>query len=310
MEPPTQFGRGWDHLVGVLATPQSAVFAMGAASPASYGCDMTSTPRFSRPLLAAAAVLSALALTACGGAQADKADKAGSGTTSPSPSPSTSTASPTTPSPSATSSDTGLVYVAVGASETVGIGADNPQRDAWPVVLHRTALKKAQFVNLGVSGSTVGQAINEQLPAALAAEPDVATVWLAVNDLTHLVPVQAYEQQLTSLVHQLRRDGRTQVLVGNMPAVERLPAFRACLPDAPADAMPCQLPVVPEVAEIRAVVTTYNAAIARVAKAEGATLVDLSKGRDLTTLTGTDGFHPSTAGHRLVAAHFARELKG
>jgi len=263
---------------------------------------MTPTPRFSRPLLAAAAALSALALTACGGAQAHQADP---GTTSPSPTPSTSSASP-----SASSTDTELVYVAVGASETVGIGADNPQRDAWPVVLHRTALKKAQFVNLGISGSTVGQAINEQLPAALAAEPDVATVWLAVNDLTHLVPVQAYEAQLTSLVHQLRRDGRTQVLVGNMPAVERLPAFRACLPDAPADAMPCRLPVVPEVAEIRAVVTTYNAAIARVARAEGATLVDLSKGRDLTELTGTDGFHPSTAGHRLVAAHFARALKG
>ncbi len=217
------------HVVGVLAPPHWAVIAMGAEISASYGCDMTSTPRFSRPLLAAAAVLSALALTACGGAQAE--DKADTGTTSPSPTTSTST-----PSPSATSTDSGLVYVAVGASETVGIGADNPKRDAWPVVLHRTALKKAQLVNLGVSGSTVGQAINEQLPAALAAEPDVATVWLAVNDLTHLVPVQAYEQQLTSLVHQLRRDGRTQVLVGNMPAVERLPAFRACLPDAPADA--------------------------------------------------------------------------
>jgi acyl-CoA thioesterase I len=303
MEPPTQLWRGWDHLVRVLAPPQRAVFAMGAAAPPSYGWDMTSTPRFSRPLLAAVAVLSALALTACGGAQPD--DEADTGTTSPRPTSSTSTASP-----SATSTDTGLVYVAVGASETVGIGADDPQRDAWPVVLHRTALRKAQFVNLGVSGSTVGQAINEQLPAALAAEPDVATVWLAVNDLTHLVPVQAYEQQLMSLVHKLRRDGRTQVLVGNMPAVERLPAFRACLPGAPADAMPCQLPVVPEVAEIRAIVTTYNAAIARVAKAEGATLVDLSKGRDLNKLTGTDGFHPSTAGHRLVAAQFARALKG
>jgi lysophospholipase L1-like esterase len=276
---------------------------MGAAITAPYVCDMTSTPRFSRPLLAAAAVLAALALTACGGASAE--DKADTGTTSPSPTPSASTASP---SPS--SADDGLVYVAVGASETVGVGADDPQRDAWPVVLHRTAMKTAKLVNLGVSGSTVGQAINEQLPAALAAEPDVATVWLAVNDLTHLVPVQAYEAQLTSLVHQLRRDGRTQVLVGNMPAVERLPAFLACQPDAPADAMPCQLPVVPEVAEIRAVVTTYNAAIARVAKAEGATLVDLSKGRDLTKLTGTDGFHPSTAGHRLVAAQFARALKG
>src|SRR5215210_2425521 len=108
---------------------------MGPAITAPYVCGMTSTPRFSRPLLAAAAAVSALALTACGGAQAHQADP---GTTLPSPTPSTSSASP-----SASSTDTELVYVAVGASETVGIGADNPQRDAWPVVLHRTALKKA-----------------------------------------------------------------------------------------------------------------------------------------------------------------------
>jgi len=202
-----------------------------------------------------------------------------------------------------------MVYVAVGASETVGEGADNPARDAWPAVLHRRALGKAEFVNLGVSGSTVGQALGDQLPAALAAEPDVVTVWLAVNDLTHLVPVEAYEAQLSRLVHELTREGRTQVLVGNVPAIERLPAFRACLPGASVGAVPCQLPVVPSVPEVQAIVKTYNAAIARVVKAEGATLVDLSEGRDLSRLTGKDGFHPSTAGHRLVAAEFARELK-
>ena len=141
------------------------------------------------------------------------------------------------------------MYVAVGASETVGVGADRPTAQAWPRVLHDTALRDARYVNVGVSGSTVSEALSEQLPRALAADPDVVTVWLAVNDITHLVPVEAYEQQLRTLVHALRRDGRTEVLVANVPQVQDLPAYRACLPGAarPGD---CVLPVVPSEAQV------------------------------------------------------------
>jgi lysophospholipase L1-like esterase len=175
-------------------------------------------------------------------------------------------------------------------------------------VLHDTTLRRSTFVNLGVSGATVGEALAVQLPVALAAQPDVVTVWLAVNDLTHLVPVSAYEQQLRTLVHGLRRDGRTTVLVGNMPPVDRMPAYLACLPGADTTDVPCQLPIVPPPTVVRELVASYNAAIARVVHAETAVPVDLSQGRDLTRLTSSDGFHPSTAGHRMVAAAFARAL--
>ncbi len=200
------------------------------------------------------------------------------------------------------------MYVAVGASETVGVGADRPTAQAWPRVLHDTALRDARYVNVGVSGSTVSEALSEQLPRALAADPDVVTVWLAVNDITHLVPVEAYEQQLRTLVHALRRDGRTEVLVANVPQVQDLPAYRACLPGAarPGD---CVLPVVPSEAQVAAVVDSFNAAVARVVTAEGAVLVDVSHSRDLTRLTSDDGFHPSTRGHRLVARSFADALE-
>ena len=70
----------------------------------------------------------------------------------------------------------------------------------------------------------------------------------------------------------------------------------------------CQLPVVPPPTVVRELVASYNAAIARVVQAEAAVPVDLSQGRDLTRLTSHDGFHPSTAGHRMVAAAFARAL--
>lgn len=200
------------------------------------------------------------------------------------------------------------VYVAVGASETVGVGADHPAREAWPHVLQRRELRDARYVNVGVSGSTVGEALTEQLPRALAAEPDLVTVWLAVNDITHGVPVQAYEQQLRTLVHALRRGGATQVLVGNVPAVQDLPAYRACLPGATTD-VECVLPVVPPEELVAATVRSYNDAVGRVVEAEGARLVDLSARRDLTRLTGADGFHPSTRGHRVVAATFASALE-
>jgi lysophospholipase L1-like esterase len=62
---------------------------------------------------------------------------------------------------------------------------------------------------------------------------------------------------------------------------------------------------------IRAVVARYNAAIARVVTAEGAHLVDLHRAASALSsarLTAADGFHPSTEGHRAVAAAFAATL--
>ena len=200
------------------------------------------------------------------------------------------------------------VYVAVGASETVGVGADDPVRQAWPRVLHDSALPAATYVNVGVSGGTVAGALTSQLPAALAAEPDVVTVWLAVNDLVAAVPVRAYERRLGRLVHRLRGGGSTEVLVGNVPDLWRLPAYRACQPGSQETGEPCLLPVVPSEREVRDQVRRFNAAVRRVVAAEGARLVDLSRVDDLSGLTSADGFHPSTAGHRRLAAAFAAEL--
>lgn len=200
------------------------------------------------------------------------------------------------------------VYVAVGASETVGVGAADPRRDAWPQVLHDRALPDSRLVNVGVSGATVRGALDAQLPRALAAEPDVVTVWLAVNDIVAAVPVAAYERELRRLVHRLRRGGQTEVLVGNVPDLWRLPAYRACLPGAGVTEVPCLLPFVPTEAEVRGTVRDFNAAVRRVVRAEGARLVDLSAEADLTGLTGTDGFHPSTQGHQEIAQAYARVL--
>ena len=204
------------------------------------------------------------------------------------------------------------VYVAVGASETVGVGADDPATEAWPRVLHERVLPASRFVDVGVSGSTLQAALTAQLPSALAARPDVVTVWLAVNDAVAGVPVGRYERQLTRLVRALRQGGRAEVLVGNVPDLWRLPAYRACLPGSggrPVDGVSCRLPVVPARSQVKETVSAFNAAIARVVRSHGARLVDLAQEDDLAGLTAADGFHPSTEGHREIARAFARVLR-
>lgn len=239
-------------------------------------------------------------LAAVAGCSGSGGDGAGSGRAA-----STTATASATPSPPAEP----RVYVAVGASETVGVGADHPATEAWPRVLHDRALQGTRFVDVGVSGATVRDALTGQLARALAEDPDVVTVWLAVNDALSLVPVSDYEQTLGNLVHALRQGGRTEVLVGNVPPLDRLPAYRACLPGSGVTDVACTLPVVPSPAEVRDTVARFNAAIGRVAAREGAVLVDLSAQRDLAGLTSDDGFHPSTRGHRVVARAFAAALR-
>ncbi|MEY2396861.1 MAG: hypothetical protein QOJ00_35, partial [Actinomycetota bacterium] len=195
-----------------------------------------------------------------------------------------------------------VVYVAVGASESVGVGAEHPATEAWPRVLARTALPgNAAFHDVAVSGATAADALRTQLPAALRLNPTLATVWLNVNDLIALVPAPTYEQTLKRIVHALRRGGAAQVLVANTPPVEDLPAFKK------------RFGFLTQIALAR--VDEYNAAIARVASSEGAILVDLhaagvkarTNGTEASLISG-DGFHPSTAGHAAIAAAFAERV--
>lgn len=210
-----------------------------------------------------------------------------------------------------------VLYVAVGASETVGIGTDDPVREAWPQLLYRSSLPRSGvFVNLGIPGATVADALERELPHALELRPDIVTVWLNVNDLIADVSPRTYEARLRRLLTSLRRGGGARVLVANTPPLDRLPAYLACRPDAPAGGPPCLTDrVLPPAGRINELTAAYNDVIERVAGEAGAEVVDLhaagmaarSQG-SAEVLISEDGFHPSAAGARVVAAAFARIL--
>ena len=222
-----------------------------------------------------------------------------------------------------------LVYAAVGASETVGSGADQPATQAWPRVLASMlgeGNRRVTFTSHGFGGATVADALARQVPAveALQPAPDLVTVWLNANDIIGEFAIRvangtSYEQRLDELVRRLRRGGATTVLVANTPALDRLPAYLGCLDPA---GTRCLLPpqlrrfVPRDPQAVVAKVDAFNQAIARVAAKHGAVLVDLhgaslearEAGRE-ASLVSADGFHPSTAGHRAVAEVFAEAAR-
>jgi lysophospholipase L1-like esterase len=201
---------------------------------------------------------------------------------------------------------TGL-YVAVGASDAVGVGARRPRRQAWPRLLHRQAFgRDTRFVNLAVSGATAAAGLEEQVPRAERLAPDVVTVWLVVNDVVGAVPVDRYEASLDEVVGRLRRVGAGRLLVGNCPYLDRLPAYLAGR----------AMGLLPEPDEANRIVDGYNDAIDRVVARHDATVVDLRtaglaarRAGVEPALFGRDGFHPSTAGHRAIAAAFSNGLR-
>jgi lysophospholipase L1-like esterase len=226
----------------------------------------------------------------------------------------TSSACATTPATGARPSQSApapVVYAAIGASETYGIGASDRYRQAWPQVFYNDVLpRSAVLYNFGIPGATTAQALQDEVPAAVAVHPTVVTVWLNVNDLIRGVAASAYEAQLRQVLHTLRRGGQTRVLVANTPDLAQLPAYRACLPGAPAGGPACLIPAgfMPTPQLVAAAVTAYNTAISDAAKQEGATLVDLHL--DNTQISqhpewiSADGFHPSGQGYAVIAKQF------
>jgi lysophospholipase L1-like esterase len=187
------------------------------------------------------------------------------------------------------------VYVAIGASDTVGYGVPDPATQGWVPRFAAALPGHAKLVNLGVVSLTLHQAVLVDLPVALDVHPRVVTVWLAVNDLLDQVPLAHYRADLHMLLQRLHNGTHGRILVGNLPDLTLVPAMAFRLGSDPG-----------------ALIADWNAAIAAETRSAGATLVDLhGQWRDLAAhpeYVGPDGLHPSVAGYARLAQIFESAL--
>lgn len=190
-----------------------------------------------------------------------------------------------------------LTYVAIGASDTFGIGADDPQTENWPTDLAAQLGSGVQLINLGVPGITAHQAITTELPVALDAHPNLVTIWLAVNDIIDNVPVASYSHDLDQILTRLQAGNpHVRIVVGNVPDLMLLPYFASY-----------------DAGSLTQTVRAYNTAIATIVARHHAILVNIyQQWQELSQhpeYLSSDGLHPSTLGYSKMAQLFYQALQ-
>ena len=241
-------------------------------------------------------LIAPLAIVACSGPAAVATPSPSVRFTEP-PRPATASPAPTATSPATARPSSVIHYVAIGASDTVGVGALDPVRGSWPARVAALLPAGSTYTNLGVSGSLTAQAATEQLPRAIRELPTIVSIWLAVNDMNAGVSPADHAAALARIVDGLASSTDARIFVANVPDLRAVPAYADTDPEL-----------------LAALVNAYNDGIARVARRHGdrVVLVDLHTGSAelMTDVTvAADGFHPSDAGYILIADRFADAMR-
>lgn len=185
-------------------------------------------------------------------------------------------------------------YVALGDSQTEGLwdGDDSSgligfaDRLAVIVDSHYPGLA---YANLAVRGRRIADVLNEQLPQALAMQPDLVTVCIGMNDVTR--PGRSFDRALADLdtiYAELHASGATVATTTFPDLAQILPVGRL----------------------LAARVVEINAAITAAADRHGFGLVDLFNAPSMTNTDtwSADRVHGSARGHELFAAAAAEAL--
>jgi acyl-CoA thioesterase-1 len=246
----------------------------------------------SRPLALPAIFLAlTLLLAACGGASAQTSR----------------------PTPTATHQPS-VIYVALGASDAVGVGADDPNTQGYVPRLIARLPTDADALNLGILGETLHGALSQELPTALARRPTLVTVWLAANDFRSCAALNddlttgatGYATDLNTLLDTLQATARAQVFVANLPDMSLLPAMR------PGSQLLAACFQGKSQAQIHALTQQWNVVIAAAVAKHGDALVDLYSAELASHpeyISPVDGFHPTSAGYARLADLFWAQIQ-
>jgi lysophospholipase L1-like esterase len=191
-----------------------------------------------------------------------------------------------------------ITYVAIGASDSFGIGTSDPYSDNWPTdLMYLLGASHIHLIDLGIPGITVHEALSLELPIAADAHPNLVTIWLGVNDIVDQVPASSYAQDLSTLLGKLRAAApNATIAIANIPDLTLLPYFSNYDP-----------------AQLSQIIQAYNTTIASAAQLHHAILVDLTRQNyNLAAhpeYISSDGLHPNDIGYQQLAKLFYMAIK-
>ena len=103
------------------------------------------------------------------------------------------------------------VYVAVGAQIGLGLDSGGVEKN-WADLLREKMPEGTRLVLLGRRGITLAELNKVEIPKAVAARPDIVTLWSVVSDATKGVELAAYIKELHQALATLLRGSEVEVM--------------------------------------------------------------------------------------------------
>jgi lysophospholipase L1-like esterase len=190
-----------------------------------------------------------------------------------------------------------ILYLAVGASDALGIGA-TPLRNGYVYRIREELQQQGRgdirLLNLAIPGGATRD-LRQALQLALRKEvkADLVTIWTGANDIIDGVAPEDFDRELNAILRELRAKSPAFIVIADIPDLARIPRFRT-------QPSPVVTP---------ARIAAFNRIIDRQANEFDVPIVRLSREPITDELVSDiDGFHPSNEGHRLIAQLFLRTI--
>lgn len=184
-----------------------------------------------------------------------------------------------------------VVYVALGDSTGVGVGARKGGGYAARLLERIERVRPgSRLVNLCVSGATTADVLRSQVDRVADAKPTLITLGIGINDITRQHAPTQFAQTYEEIIVKLKEQNPSSVIVvTNMPDIAFAPVVPAFLRDG-----------------ARTLIRAYNERVADIAARHGLALVNAyTKSHELIPahpeFFSPDGFHPSDEGYEFWA---------
>jgi lysophospholipase L1-like esterase len=117
-----------------------------------------------------------------------------------------------------------LRYIASGDSTSAGVGASAtiltyPYRIAQKL----SATNQVTYKNIGVSGAKTVDLINNQLSTITKFNPDIVTISIGANDVTHFKNNEDILQNIQKILSHLTENTTAQIYITDIPIIDRAP---------------------------------------------------------------------------------------
>jgi acyl-CoA thioesterase I len=182
-----------------------------------------------------------------------------------------------------------IKYAALGDSTGAGVGA---REGGYVARLFKRVLQErpgSRLTNLCVSGATTSDVLRRQLDHALAANPNLVTLGIGINDIGRGVTLDEFGKNYEEILGKLRSKTKAAIVVTNIPDISSAPRIPPIIRD-----------------EYLRLVVEFNRKLEEIATRHGVTVFDVytithEQLPDHPEFFSDDGFHPSDIGYELWA---------